>query len=260
MAGKAFGETSHPCSYVPRGATEATLAGLERCVLDTFGPVVLTAPPGMGKSTLLRVLGERLDVLLSPVYLPYGAMSPAELCDWIVGLVAALDDGREPAETLRGHAEALRREGRSLLVLIDDADSLPDETARMVGSWIEETNGDICPVLAACEGAATERLVAATGPGTVKVSLCEPMSARETRLYVEYHLERAGVALDLCERFDAATVDWIFRRSGGVPRLVGELALRVIDPHLGDFEVEWSAETLIGEDSDDRPPEELKQD
>jgi hypothetical protein len=208
----------------------------------------------------MHVLVERLGEWLYPVYLPYGAMPPGELCEWILGMAGETVNGsKDPVRNLLDYARWLRRTGRFLAVLIDDADSLPLNTARMVGAWIRQTKGDIGPMLAGCDGARMEQVLAALGPEVRRVRLSEAMNAHETRLYVEYQLERVDAAAGLRERFDSATIDWIFDLSGGVPRLVGELALRVIDPHLGDFEAEWSAEALVGQGEGAPPRAELPQ-
>jgi type II secretory pathway predicted ATPase ExeA len=243
----AFCECADPGAYLARDATESALVALEACVMGATGTGVLTGAPGMGKSSLLRVLGQRLDEWAFVVYLPYGAMSPADLCEWILGITGeGVAQGENPVDALRGYARMLRREGLFLAVLIDDADSLPLETARMVGGWIGESGGDICPVLAACEGERTEQVLAAVGPYLRRVSLDEPMDARETELYVGHALERAGVTTEFRDRFDPATLDWIVELSEGVPRLVNELALRVIDTQLGNFETDWSEDTWLG--------------
>jgi hypothetical protein len=205
----------------------------------------------MGKSILLRVLGQRLEEWAYPVFLPYGAMSPGELSSWILGILGeTVEDAADPVSTLCRYAMWFRGSGRFLAVLIDDADSLPPETARMVGGWIGETDGGLCPVLAACDGARTEQVLAALGPDPYEASLSEPMNARETRLYVEHKLDRAGVSEEIRERFDPATIDRIFDRSRGVPRLVDEFALHAINPDLGAFATEWSAETGAGQGED----------
>ena len=62
LIARAFGETANPDEYIPRPACEEALAELERTVFDQEEPCALIAPPGMGKSLLLRVFAKRCVV------------------------------------------------------------------------------------------------------------------------------------------------------------------------------------------------------
>ena len=122
MIARAFGETANPDEYIPRDACEEALAALEGAVFDRCEPAALIAPPGMGKSLLLRVFAQRVEHRIDVVELAYGAMPFDDLCEWTLRLLGA-EVAAEPREQL---AHWLK--DRDLLLAIDDASSLPHET------------------------------------------------------------------------------------------------------------------------------------
>ena len=160
--GRAFGETVDPEGHVPRPASESRLDALAAwCRSDGAGSTVaaLVAPPGIGKTHLLRVLESRLreDERARPgesggsgeetpgspsvrprcraLYLPYAALTLPDLARWIQGLVggrwplrvATADPDEDALRALAGLAAGPRR---PLHLLIDDADSMPTSTLR----------------------------------------------------------------------------------------------------------------------------------
>ena len=98
----AFGETANPAQYVPREATEHALLALERAV-RCGRCAALTAPPGLGKSLLLRLLEKRLARDFQCVFLPYGALSTSDLCNWTLGLLGETA-GDDPLASLLRYA------------------------------------------------------------------------------------------------------------------------------------------------------------
>lgn len=93
---EAFGETVDPARHVARPRTESILEALVAWC-DAAGPgssvAALVAPPGSGKTHLLRVLERRLALAVAPrlgptLYLPYAALSIEELASWVEGLLA----------------------------------------------------------------------------------------------------------------------------------------------------------------------------
>ena len=76
------------------------------------------------------------------MYLPYAALDPDDLCAWALGRLG--EPGPEhPRRAILDYARALQARGRALVLLIDDADSLPLDTARQVGVLLREAAGAI---------------------------------------------------------------------------------------------------------------------
>ena len=79
--------TNLTITYLAVGAVAGVLAGLLRAVRGGRGPVALSGRAGIGKTLLLRVLADRLKEELHPLYVPYAALPPEGLCQWILGLL-----------------------------------------------------------------------------------------------------------------------------------------------------------------------------
>jgi type II secretory pathway predicted ATPase ExeA len=76
-----FADTCDPRLYVPRAASEAALAALRGSVAAGRGVSVLSGPPGLGKTMLLRVLATQLGGSRC-IYLPYPALGIEELAQF----------------------------------------------------------------------------------------------------------------------------------------------------------------------------------
>ena len=224
---QAFGETSNPAEYVPREASEEALLELERAV-RAGRTGALTAPPGFGKSLLLRLLARRLAPGFRCIFLPYAAVTLQEMCAWALGLVGEGAGGDSRSNLLRFVRREAER-GEVLVLLIDDASSMPLETAREVGELVRESGNRLRVVLAATDDAISSRAIAALHREIVEVRFIEPMTALETRFYVQTRLEQASVSEDLRGRFNEAALTRIYGLSGGVPRRVHDLARSLLD-------------------------------
>jgi hypothetical protein len=200
---RAFGETVDPDGHVPRPATESRLEALSAwCRSDGAGSTVaaLIAPPGIGKTHLLRVLESRLRegdrvrrnaetpgasvrVRHRALYLPYAALTLPDLARWIHGLVgerrhlrvATADPDEDALRALAGLGAGPER---PLHLLIDDADSMPSATLR-----------------ALVQG-----------------------------------LARAGLGAEILDGLDPRTVSRIRALSGGIPRRIHRVVLALVEP------------------------------
>ncbi len=256
-----FGETANPCEYVPREATEDALLALERGV-RTGRTSAVTAPPGLGKSLLLRLLERRLAPDSRCLFLPYAAVRLDELCAWAEGLQgepASADPVRGMLLRAREHREA----GGSLVLLIDDAGSMPLDTARDLGALIRESGNCLRVVIAAADDAASSRVLAALHSDILEVRFRRAMSLNETRLYIRTRLEQSGVPAALQDRFDEDAIGWVHRLSGGVPRQVHDLATSLLDEAPEGVGRTWKEERWLGApigDAEESEPPDLELD
>lgn len=245
----AFGETANPAEYVPREATERALRELER-EARRGRATALTSPPGLGRTLLLRILAQRLHPGFCCPFLPYAALGLDELCAWTLGLLdgGLLDREATDAPQAMLLAEARRRtaEGRPLVLLIDDAGSMPLATARGLSGLVRDSGSRLRLVVGAADDAASSRMLAALHPEIAEVRFTKPMTALETRLYVETRLEQAGVLPARRGAIDAAALGWIHRLSGGVPRRVHELAGSLLEDAPEGVARAWSEEQWLG--------------
>jgi len=225
LAPDPFGATADPETYMPRAATERALAELERALLASDFPVVLTGPAGIGKTLLLRVAGRRLEGRVHCVYIAYAALSAAELCTWILGLLGESAPANSDAQAaLLAAAHRFAQGGTPLALLIDDASAVPPDTAERMRTLAAGSRGALQIVAADMEDASSEPWVTRFGTRVERVRLEAPMSAAETALYIRARLERGGISHEHRARLDAKVIDRIFRRSSGVPRIVQALA------------------------------------
>lgn len=241
----AFGETANPADYVPREASERALRELEAEVRQ--GRIVaLTASPGLGRSLLLRIVSGRLEPAASCVFLPYAALELDELCAWALGLLEHPADDA-PSRALLGAARRRSAAGGELMLVIDDAGSMPLETARGLARLVADSGNRLRLLIGVADDAASSRVLAALHPQLAEVRFREPMTLRETRLYLETRLEQSRVPRALRERFGPAEVGWIHRLSGGVPRRVHELAAALLEDAPAGVGRAWHEEHWLGE-------------
>jgi len=227
---------------MPRAATERALAELELAMLGGELPVVLTGPPGIGKTLLLRVAERRLAGRLHCVYLAYAALPATELCVLILGLLGESVPRIADAEAaLLATAQRFAQAGTPLVLLIDDANAVPAEAAERVRSLAENSRGALAVVAAGVEEASLEPWVSRFGTRVVRVRIDAPMSAGETTLYIRARLERGRAPDRDRDRLNAKVIERIYRRSNGIPRSVQALAsefLRVGEAALPGQELE----------------------
>ena len=240
MIARAFGETANPDEYIPRRACEEALAALEAAVFEEGGSAALIAPPGMGKSLLLRVFAQRVRDRVDVVELAYGAMPFEDLCEWTLRLLGE-DVAAEPGE----HLEHWLKE-RDLLLAIDDASSLPRETTAALARLVESTAPRLRVVLAASDGYAVSRTLAAFGPSCRSVRLSEPMDEAEARAYLARRLDREGATPETLERLRPGSITRLLRLSGGIPRRVHVVAQEVLVEIPDSVNEEWREESWLG--------------
>lgn len=215
-AGDPFALTADTRLYVPRPASERALATLEEALRKERRPLVITGPSGLGKTLLLHMLAERSGRSWHPFHLQYGALSPDELCCWLLSTLGE-DKGGPPREAMRELVEVYHESGHALLLLVDDASGLPIETARWLGDLALQCDGRLGLVLAAGDHAGTGSRLAALGD-VVQVRLSEPMSEAETAEYLIWRLARCGVPANVRARFSPAVARRLHAIAGGNPR------------------------------------------
>jgi type II secretory pathway predicted ATPase ExeA len=178
--------------------------------------LVLTGPPGIGKTLLLKVFATRLGDRRSYVYISYPDLSLRGLSKWVLQTLGK-PAGNDPATALAREAESHRRQGAELLLLIDDASRLPAETARMLAEWTRAERPGLRLVLVAGKRGTEAALMQTFGSGTAHVALEALLTPVETATLVRAELSRTGAGPEIQARFDAATLASLHEASEGVP-------------------------------------------
>lgn len=217
-----FGVSADPASYIPRPSTEEALRAAERGVEGAKGPVLLIGSAGVGKTLVLRVLGDRLRQPMLPVYLPIPTLPQGELCALTLGLLNR-PAGPHPEEDLLIFASEQRARGRSIVLLIDDAGSMSTHTARGIAALAAASHGGLRLVLAVTDGPDACRLYDSVGPELGAIQVMDSMNAFETRRYIRNRIGREQ-GKHTARRVSRNLLDRIHRDSEGVPARVHEVS------------------------------------
>jgi hypothetical protein len=224
-AAVAFGPTANPDAYVPWSGSERALAALSRWVRGAKPSFcVLAAPPGMGKTLLLRVLAVQTAGSLRSLHLPYPDVPRA-------GLYAFLLQGlgkESPDLSADAVAAALRAEPQPILLLIDEGELLPLDTVHGLRELAAAAEGRLRVAIAVTRDERADELAAAFGEDAESVRIEGAMSAAEVTRHVREQLARGEIDARVAARFDSATVAELHRRSEGIPASLQSHAARLL--------------------------------
>ncbi|HVN38307.1 MAG TPA: AAA family ATPase [Myxococcota bacterium] len=213
---EAFALTSDPAAYVPSADRERALEQMT-AALESGAISCLEGPTGIGKTLLLQLLAQRLSDRFEPVYMPYPMLSSAELCQFALGLLERSYSG-DPETALLQLASERAAHGRALLLLIDDASSLPPDSARGLAALRAQSRGTLHLGFAGIGGGALLDAMAPFGDTLLRVALDEGIPQAGLRDYVVAQLDHANVSAKLRAAFDDDVLDALAREASGNPR------------------------------------------
>ena len=228
-----FGLATHPFA---RAVPEAGLLrhksfaeALTRLSLavDTRTPALLTAEPGLGKSTLLGVFADSLDKTKTRlVYTALCSCGPFGL----VGQLATrygVRPRRAAAQTAQALLDELQRSDRTEILILDEAHRLPDtslDELRLLSNLDFDRTPPFSLLLVGQsdlrERLAETHLVSLAQRLAIRASI-GPLSEADTTDYLDRRLRAAGARATLFRPPAAAR---LFENTRGVPRLINNLA------------------------------------
>ncbi len=221
-----FGSATH------REALSALVYGMESGV----GFVMLTANPGMGKTTILFEALRRINETAQTVFLFQTITSPAELMRALL-IDLGIDDPQGSLVDLQTQLNQFlvsqNAAGKRLVVFIDEAQNLDDsvlEAVRMLSNF-ETGRAKLMQIVLAGQLQLAERLA---DPKLLqlrqRVSIfahLKPLTELETAGYIQHRLKTAGWEFERT-LFTSAAVAMVARESKGVPRNINNLCFNAL--------------------------------
>ncbi|MGH9704792.1 MAG: ExeA family protein, partial [Candidatus Acidiferrales bacterium] len=230
-----FGVTPDPRFLYTSSTHREALASLYYGLETSRGFLTLIAPPGMGKTTLLFHLLERLRSSAHTAFLFQTQCDSRELFRYLLSDLG-IDAG--DANLARMHEKLNEvlindaRAGKRFILVIDEAQNLEDsvlETVRLLSDF-ETPQSKLMQIVLAGQPQLADKL---TRPGLAQlrqrisiVSRLEPFTPAETVMYIDHRLAVAGHNGDPIFSYDALAL--IAIQSGGIPRNINNLCFNAM--------------------------------
>jgi general secretion pathway protein A len=220
-----FARAVPPAALLAHQSFTETLTRL-RYAVESRTPAMVTADPGLGKSTLLGVFADGFDAHTRVVYTPLCSCGPFGL----IGQLAArygTKAKRSSAQTAQCLLDELARSDKAEVLILDEAHCLPSSSLdelRLLSNYDFDRAPPFTLILAGQpplrERLAEPALASLAQRIPIRSSLA-PLSDRETTDYVERRMRAAGAAKS---PFRPPALDKLFEHSRGVPRLINTYA------------------------------------
>jgi AAA domain-containing protein len=206
-----FRDCADPGNAIPSAACDRALLALEQAIVALRNPIVLLGPVGAGKTLLLRRIVERPPPSIRTVFLPWLNVPAEDVAPWIrafAGSEGAQDD-------FVAAARAFQARGLRTLLLVDEAQSMPRDSAERLAELVSGARPAVQVLLAGMDGRSLRAAVAAFPGAAEYVELASEVTPHEVATWVHntIHAEQLSLPNDL---------DWVelVQRAKGVPRLV----------------------------------------
>ncbi|MUG27282.1 ExeA family protein [Aeromonas salmonicida] len=233
-----FGLTPNTGFYYGLPPHEEALQVLNWALAQGEGFIKVTGEVGTGKTLLCRKLLSELGSEAHPVrlaWLPNPHLTPAELRTALaLELGLSVREGAELdlTDRIHRHLISLHQQGSRVVVLIDEAQALPDETLeaiRLFGNLETESN-KLLQIVLFGQPELDARLAKPhlrQLRQRIGFSYClRPLRFDETRAYLEHRLQISGYRG--APLFAGRAMRLLWRASRGIPRLINILAQKCL--------------------------------
>ncbi|WAG11467.1 MSHA fimbrial biogenesis protein MshM [Aeromonas dhakensis] len=233
-----FGLTPNTGFYYGLPSHEEALQVLNWALAQGEGFIKVTGEVGTGKTLLCRKLLSELGSEERPVrlaWLPNPHLNPAELRIALaleLGLAVRDQSELDLTDRIHRHLIALHQQGSRVVVLIDEAQALPDETLeaiRLFGN-LETESSKLLQIVLFGQPELDSRLAKPhlrQLRQRIGFSYClRPLRFDETRAYLEHRLHISGYRG--APLFGGAALRQLWRASRGIPRLINILAQKCL--------------------------------
>lgn len=231
-----FGVTPDPRYLYYSPVHREALATLACGIRSRRGAMSLIAKPGMGKTTILFQLLSQLEGLARTVFLFQTLCSSKDLLRSLLLDLGVVDDHGDVVrmqEQLNDVLAAEARQGRTVVVVIDEAQNLDDsalELVRMLSNF-ETSSHKLMQIILAGQPQLREKLAS---PQLLQLrqrmsvfARLQPFSAEETQLYMRHRLRVAGYDFKT-PLFTGKAVALIARYSEGIPRNINNICFNAL--------------------------------
>ncbi|PTT44399.1 ExeA family protein [Aeromonas sp. HMWF014] len=233
-----FGLTPNTVFYYGLPPHEEALQVLNWALMQGEGFIKVTGEVGTGKTLLCRKLLSELGSEACPVrlaWLPNPHLTPAELRTALaleLGLSVREGNELDLTDRIHRHLIGLHQHGSRVVVLIDEAQALPDETLeaiRLFGN-LETESSKLLQIVLFGQPELDARLAKPhlrQLRQRVGFSYClRPLRFDETRAYLEHRLHVSGYRG--APLFSGRAMRLLWRASRGIPRLTNILAQKCL--------------------------------
>jgi type II secretory pathway predicted ATPase ExeA len=230
-----FGVTPDPRFLYLSPTHREALASLQYGIEVGRGFMGLIAQPGMGKTTILFQLLQRLGSSARTVFL---FQTQCDARDFIRSLLADLGEGAAGGDMVQMHAklnQVLIQEmqaGRRFVLVVDEAQNLDNsvlEVVRMLSNF-ETPRAKLMQIVLAGQPQLAEKLAHPSMSQLRQrlsiVAKLHPFTAAESSAYIDYRLSVAGY--DGPELFTAEARAVAASASGGIPRNINNLCFNAL--------------------------------
>jgi len=230
-----FGVTPDPgYLYLSRSHREA-MASLYYGIESNLGFMALIAGPGMGKTTLIFRLLDRLETSARTAFLFQTQSSPGEFMRYLLADLGCDTGSDDPASRHGEFKDMLLREAKSnrrVVVFIDEAQDLSDsvlEAVRLLSNF-ETPRSKLLQIVLSGQPQLSETLARPNlAQLRQRISLLgrlEALAPWEVAEYIGHRLKIAGRAGQ--DLFTADAVTLIAKNSGGIPRTINNLCFSAL--------------------------------
>jgi general secretion pathway protein A len=234
LARNPFDLTPDPTCFVPTKRHNEALAALYYGVRRHKGFVVVTGEVGTGKTLLLRCLLGLLNGSkeIAYAYIFNSRLAPTEFLQYILSDFGLPASGKNKCELLLDLGQFLVSRGAKKLttvLIVDEAHHLSTDILEEVRllSNLETTDDKLLQIVLVGQPELEEKLdsfeLRQLKQRIALRATLGPLSADETKGYIEQRLHIAGVDSELNPLFSAQTIAAVYRHSRGFPRLINTI-------------------------------------
>jgi type II secretory pathway predicted ATPase ExeA len=231
LAKQPFNITPDPQFLYLSESHKQTLASMTHGIDERKGLIAITGGVGVGKTTIVRAYLQRVRTSdLKVIYLFYANMTFPYLVKTICQELELDLDANDPVDMVNGLGLALmdlRRRGKNVVVVIDEAQSMPVETLRNLTMFSSlDTAAEKLIQIVLVGQTELDELLEKHELRDLKQEIAvrthiAPLTPQGSLAYIKHRLSMAGLSGDSI--FKRKAIDVIIKAADGVPRMLNIL-------------------------------------